>query len=658
MASHLPEKARFNVCKENGDVVVSCQYWQVRHGSSCGGNIAGILFPHGSGRNIFAAPVSTQVGLFAKGTFPTFENAADSSPRLTHGAAGEIVYVESESALAGPKGDHLPAKVRHRFEYHPWGYIRQRVSVQCLKPIPDVWQVQIARPVVARHLDEFTYRRSPIEAESWSMSCGIPRWFQLHGGEDFNDQGAAMAGNLPLHFIFLQRGVEGFDWFMAANIDQWRRQMLDIPHVNQFRVGYRADLDGYEVRICPADYWHATTTLKGTYAFDFFMGLPFVRDRVRPLVRCIGGLLEQRAGRAHPEFPATATIEQFGRHKVELTRLHNDGPAPDGIFWRDCAYPPYPSKRMRAMDRCIHRLHRNDVKVVPYFSLHEWHPDAAPFLKMAPKWRRAIDRKSTMLHNKTPVGEFGAQMCLRSDWLPFRKKTIDVVLKNHAFDGVYYDWTFALPCVHSGHAPYLHWDVEEFIDLLEWTRERVGPAGVMYLHMSGMPFIVAENMATSILTLEEFAPHKVHPDMFPPNAQFMKTCPHGVLVAGQSVREPKRFTLCALLNNVSPDSRDPQVLAAFKTLAGIDFTRYRHFENHHTKAIQVSSPDVRVAMYWNEDEALVLLANLAPQPRAFTWKLLPEHLGWKSQGYRVTGASPRRLPALGFRYVNLRRGKA
>ena len=74
-------------------------------------------------------------------------------------------------------------------------------------------------------------------------------------------------------------------------------------------------------------------------------------------------------------------------------------------------------------------------------------------------------------------------MCLRSGWLDFLKFSIDRVLKNHPLDGVYYDWNVALLCsnpLHEGNrdraAPAKgHWDMDELLDLMEWTRRRVGP---------------------------------------------------------------------------------------------------------------------------------------------------------------------------------------
>ena len=655
MTWRTPEKAVFETTEDRGDVIVGCRWWRARHGAKAGGNLSGIVFPFGSDRNILAAPCSTQISVRRDGEHLTFANDIDRGPTLTHGREDDRVWVESESGLVGPGGERLPMCVRHRFVYHPWGYVRQRVTVECLESVPAVWQFQVARPVVSPWLNEFAYRPAPTDDASWHMACQVHAWHKLEAGDSYHDYGAAFTGQVPIYFIRLARGVEGFDWFQSDDISQWLTQVSDVARVNQFRVSYRGDLDGYEVRLCPVDYWLSGLELKGTYAFDFYMGLPFVQERVPHLTRCIGGLLGRPANGVSRPFPGPKQIATFGEHKVELTRLHNDGPVPDGGFWRDGAYPPYTPDRMKAMDRCIERLHKQGIRVVPYFSLHELHPEAPPFADKADEWKRVVDEAGTQLHNVTRHGEYGAQMCLRSGWLDFRKRTIDLPLAHHAFDGIYYDWTFAIPCLNKAHAPFVHWDVEEFIDMLEWTRERVGPEGVVYLHMSHEPFIVAENLANVVLTYEEAPPEKVNPDMFPPHAQFMKTCSRVVLVRGRGLEEPKRFALCCLLNNVTPDSRLPAALDVFKAAARHDFSRYKRFENHRTTAAYASDPDVYAAVYWNEEEALVLLANLAARARGFTWAVDPAALGWGSDGWRVVGRAPKRLGACDFRYVKIRR---
>ena len=657
---HKPVKAQFTVSEDAGDTVVSCQYWDVRHSSGAGGNISSIVFPHGTGKNMFSAPCATQINAnLCDEALPMFSNDRDGEPVISHGTKGETVWVKSRSRLLNPEGKALPVTCDHHWEYHPWGYVRQQVKLTCSRPIDNFWRVTIARPVVASHINEFGARRAPTESIDWRITCTIGPWLKLQGGESFGDYGAA-AGQVPMHFIFLKRGVEGFDWFMGPNLDQWYRQIVDRAAITRFYIHYRPDLDGYEAQLCPAHYVENNgASLQGTYTFDFYMGLPFVLPRVTPLVRSAGAALISRKGKSGSSkvLVNDVSIDEYGSKGVQLARLHDDGPTPDGIFWRGCAYPPYPPSRMKRMDSLIRRLKRNGTRVVPYFSLHEWHPDVPPFKSKARECMRDGDGSGEMFHNYWVYGEFGAQMCMKSDWARIRKETIDVVLRNHDFDGIYYDWCVALPCRNKKHARFMHWDIDEFLQHLEWTRERVGADGVMYLHQSNNPFVVASNMANFVLTFEEGNIEKVNPDIFPPDAQFMGNVPVGVLPGKAGAEAIRRFVLCGLLNHLSSDTNKREALKIGKQTAGIDFTRYRRFENHRTTAVKVSRKGLRAAVYWNDKEALVMLVNMSDKAQTFKWRLLPSRIGWGRDRYQAAGVAVSRLPALGFRYVRVRRAR-
>ena len=66
--------------------------------------------------------------------------------------------------------------------------------------------------------------------------------------------------------------------------------------------------------------------------------------------------------------------------------------------------------------------------------------------------------------------------------------SIDRVLRNHPLDGVYFDWNAALFCcnpLHEGKSAKEkadgHWDIDGLLDLIEWTRKRIGPDGLLII---------------------------------------------------------------------------------------------------------------------------------------------------------------------------------
>jgi hypothetical protein len=657
---HRPEKARFTVREEKGDVIVSCAYWEVRHSRNRGGNISSVIFPHGSGMNIFAAPFCTQIRTGNAFNFDGFENTFDEYPALTCHTDKELLRVQSRSALINRHGAKLPVTCDHSYTYHPWGYISQTVTLTLHQSIPDAWNIGVARPVAAGHLDEFAYRPSPENSTDWRNLCKAGSWFKLDRGNSFRDFQAIETGEIPLYLMFLRRGVEGFDWFCGENLDQWHAQISDVPHLSKFRVGYNEKFDGYEIMLSPLDKWADSMELKGTYTFDFFMGLPFVQEYVRPMFRGGGvsyGYNLDGGNQTRKDFLNDKEIRRMADHKVQILRHHDDGPQPDGVFWRDGGYPPYPAPIMNKLDTCISGLHDFGIHITPYFSLHEWHPDTNQFREKAPACKRTTQGSSKMLHNPAPLGEYGGQMCLASEWEEILRKNIDRVLKNHAFDGVYYDWTLPLPCYNKQHHPYTHWDIEEFIRVLEWSRERVGGDGMLYLHMSLEPFIVAENMATCVLVYESPHPPRPTNDMFPPIAEFMKTCPHFVLSTPAQISDPKRFLLYSLLSHVTVDNPSQEFLSAYKVISKINFTKYKKFSGYLQSPVPVSSREVLSALYWNENEALVLLANFSDKTVRCTWRIDSGKIGWKSDGYRITGTPDTSLAPLSYRYISIMRQK-
>jgi hypothetical protein len=175
---------------------------------------------------------------------------------------------------------------------------------------------------------------------------------------------------------------------------------------------------------------------------------------------------------------------------------------------------------MAEYDRVIADCHRHGIRVATYFSNKELHPTVAAYQQHGAEWARLPDDTWEQWHNAYSGDEYGAQMCLRSGWADCHKEYIDTVLSRHALDGTYYDWNAALYCHNTRHVPGRegtelrpgvggwalspagHWDMDELLDLVAWTRQRVGPEGLMILHNTMVPMAATENYADSIVAME------------------------------------------------------------------------------------------------------------------------------------------------------------
>jgi len=257
---------------------------------------------------------------------------------------------------------------------------------------------------------------------------------------------------------------------------------------------------------------------------------------------------------------------------------------------------------------------------VPYFSLKELHPICPEYIQYAEDWKRTVDSKGSIIHNYVGSGEFGAQMCLRSGWLDFRKASIDLVLSKHNFDGVYYDWVSALYCNNPQHLEgKKHNDVRELLDLIFWTRKRVGPNGLVFLHLSGVPMMVIENVTDFVFTHEELNMLAPGPGEFSPETDFAGITTHHIVEskATDTLEKKIRFAIGCFLEGfwITPAvsiSAEDLSFQMTKKLTQYDITTYS-FIPAREKPVWIKGDGLMASFYWKKGKAIIHLANLGHQ---------------------------------------------
>ena len=297
---------------------------------------------------------------------------------------------------------------------------------------------------------------------------------------------------------------------------------------------------------------------------------------------------------------------------------------------------------MDRYDQVIADCHKAGIRVATYFSNKELHPSTPQYQQHGSEWAR-LNRHGNLQHNFFKgTNEFGAQMCLHSGWLDALKASIDRVLKNHPLDGVYYDWNVALLCSNPQHEKLKtgepaagHWDVDELLDLMEWTRRRVGPRGLVIIHNTTTPMFATENFADDIVANEwgygKWSGKGPNLQELPLEWSLVGARARGVISYGQlDAQAPRRlhrlFALEALLAGVTPWPASPEALELFHVLKPIGALETCRFADWRNQAVTIEGGRSASAVYSRPDESWLLLGNLDDSAHEVRCVLHPDKL--------------------------------
>jgi hypothetical protein len=241
-------------------------------------------------------------------------------------------------------------------------------------------------------------------------------------------------------------------------------------------------------------------------------------------------------------------------------------------------------------------------------------------------------------------------MCLESGWLDFRKRSIEIILNDLPWDGLYFDWCTPHNCRNPHHnGGRIHSDQDAFYDFMFWVRQRVGPEGIILTHLSGFPQIVVENLSTMALIFEDqnyTSPFPEPPD-FPVQCEFIPIAPRHLCAAPAISDLPgpnagtsgaRRTIMSGILQGHpgivhalggetdKPNSFSGELLREARLLGGEDLSQYR-FSAATRRAVQTGQEKVFGAVWHKKNRAMVYLGNFAPKAAKGTFQIDPKLLG-------------------------------
>jgi Domain of unknown function (DUF6259) len=614
----------------SGRLTLSTPYYTVQHDLKRGGAIAGVRLTHGSSTNLLVQPITTRIQ-HEGGT--VFTDLRDTSARVSHRKDGLTEIVTVACRLLDDKGRASDIQVRTVFEYH-WGYIKIRREFTSPAGSIRAREVCPFSVILTPSLSDYGYREGTTEQEGAPpFSFGSNRWGKLRRQNPADRP--LRTPFVPRSMLFADAGIEGLEWFVGSDLSQWDLQLAGRRGQGLCLFQLSEDPPGLALSVSPLFSTNAAVVLPKTCVFDFYLGIPLIQGHALP------PWLHTSFNRNRGDWVAPEQIRRWADTGIQTVHCHNDGDYyDDGLFWRDGSYPPYPD--MEKYNKVIRDCHQAGIRVATYFSNKELHPSTREFRAHGSEWARMNSRGSLQHNFFHGTNEFGAQMCLRSGWLEFLKLSIDRVLKNHPLDGVYYDWNVALYCCNglhegkkAGEVASGHWDIDELLDLMEWTRRRVGPGGLVIVHNTTTPMFTTENFADYVVanewgygTWKDGGPGLQE---LPLEWSLVGARPRGVISYGQlDAQSPKRlhrlFALEALLGGVTPwpaSSEAFELASILKPLGDIKTYRFADWRN---QAVTLDGSRCASAIYSRPGESYVLLGNLEKDPQEVRCVVHPERL--------------------------------
>lgn len=639
-----PEPYQVEENRDTGVLVLRTPFYEVQHDLRKGGAIQSIRDFHTSGENLLLAPIGCEVNVVGSAAF---SDLADASARVDVKRVEDGAKVDVQGVLRSAEGESCGVEYHFVYEYR-WGAIRLHQQFRFPKRGLRVNRLSLLRLLLRPNLGSFGVRPgAPAETSSDPAAFGVCQWGRFVPGASFDC--AYESRFVPRYVVCADQGREGLEWFPSSNLSQWDYQICGKPGHGRFQLAPQANPPGIRCDIAALHLPRGDKELAGDYTFDSWIGLPIISGRGhRPF-------LHTSFNRKH--WPTKDLIRSWAERGIRTAHFHHDGDSfRDGLFWRDGSYPPFGPEDMKEYDRVIRACQEHGIRVATYFSNKELHPTTEAHKAHGQEWARLPGDRGEQIHNHYSGDEYGAQMCLRSGWLDQLKQNIDTVLTNHPLNGVYYDWNVALYCHNTAHvaganaapasesagmgvhafSPAGHWDVDELVDLMEWTRRRVGKDGLVIIHNTMVPCGVTENFADHVVAMEwgygRLSVAAPPLEALPLEWNYLGARPRGVI--GYGCLEPgapesvhRQMTLRCLLTGVAPWPAQDLDLEMFAPLRDSDLSNYR-FYDWRRSPVKCERNTVASAVYANDANALVLVGNLTSQPQSARCALALSEIGF------------------------------
>jgi len=621
-----------------GGFEVRSPFWKVQHEKISGGGITGISFPYASGKNILVAPENIYVQI--NGVI--YSNTEEKNPLLEAGKEN----IRVKGLLKSDKDESSGVGYEAVYTYKPW----------CIE-----------REVFFHFTDEKTVEKVGVlklDFDSLLDRCGYKPVVAIFKRAVFPGSPITEGKTLGYGFISLfAQGGEGIDFVPGDDTYGWRYQ-ISANNDDGYWAVTGNEAGGPSLLVEPYCRKDKPAIVTGTKHYSHYLGLPMIGKYLPP-----------------QHFPVMSTYKWLNEEAFKeladngVDIVHHGGyldsavggvsPQPEEVAPKDREYFQTTMQWPVWGDKY-------GIKVVPFYAKGLLRSTIPAYKEHVEEWVR-MGQSRQLPVKPDPYGDY---MCHSAEGLnDYWQQT--VLNWNHLFgwQGVYYDFVYPSgPCWNPRHAAHEHLDVSGVLEFMEWTRKKFD---LVWAHTGYYPTIMLENLADILWVGEELNSWYSNDGRIPDLDQMAESFLHtlhtqraidihtvfswqllpqegfkadaGAFPRKMRIRcksEDVDAFICRLaLNGLFPIIRTEDIgpfnledkmarlrpwLKLFRSFKDIDFSKL-HFNDWKRQGVVITgNPNIKAAVYWNETEVLLVLAN--PDgilPQQTTFKVNTESLGWK-----------------------------
>lgn len=648
LPEEIPEnEIKYQYSKDKKNITIKSPYWEITHSADHGGAVSGISFFYGSNTNILAFPEEIYIETDSA-IYKSRNNSLTDMNIEKHDKDSLSVIVQGTLQAKEKPDQSIPYRISYEYNY---GYIKRSVEFDFGKGISGIKRIGMLKLNCIPEIDECQYRtvaRKVVKA--------------VFPGDPIVEKQFIRNGT----FTLFTRGVEGIDFVYEKDIFKWDLAEQEKGYLGKGFLQYGSSNGYYAVSgnaaggpsliIEPFKNDKKLLSLSGKKSFGNYIGLPIIKRNLPPNPP----MMVSDGEFYHPTEKELPFLKEMGINAIVQRGYLLNGNFVCTKFGLELPASPTKEEKNAFEDvRKKKKLYNSyGIKLIHYFATWAMDPMLNVYADHYKEWAVPDVNEKGELEFWPPGKKCSyVPVCLESPaYSTFSKKIIKDWMGCLGYDGIY----FCVPspydiCNNKSHYQGRHLIVDGVLDLCKWYKKEY--PNTLFTGFSGYnSSIMLDNFMDANWIMEELQTWSSYEGRVPdlermteqgeliPNInriidRLLSAGWRKEIVDVDHKQYMSRAVLCRLFPVIAWNKckleEIPDILKyEFKLtriLKEINQAAYNRFADwQYQNAVITNASGVRAAVYWNNEEAIIVLSNSeTSHSQKFNFRINKNFFNWK-----------------------------